>query len=79
MSDDQEVRLAELIGQEKVDEILSKLIKVERREVKIEELAPPEICDACGHSHSPDGCFGFPTESDRWAGVSPAVCDCDRY
>lgn len=34
-------------------------------------------CDDCGHTHTPTGCVGGPTPSDRWAGVTPAVCDCD--
>ena len=33
-------------------------------------------CDECGHLHTPDGCTGAPTPSDRWVGVSPAACDC---
>lgn len=33
-------------------------------------------CRDCGHRHTPGGCSGPATPSDRWAGVSPAVCDC---
>lgn len=33
-------------------------------------------CRDCGHRHTPDGCAGEPTPSDRWAGVAPAACDC---
>lgn len=36
-------------------------------------------CPDCGHCHTPDGCTGPPTPSDRWAGVSPSACDCDRW
>lgn len=35
-----------------------------------------EKCPDCGHVHTPTGCGGEPTSSDRWAGVNPAVCDC---
>lgn len=38
---------------------------------------PLEVCSACGHIHTADGCVGEQTPSDRWAGVSPSVCDCD--
>lgn len=38
-------------------------------------LAAPVTC--CGHIHTPHGCTGEPTPSDRWAGVTPAACDCD--
>ncbi len=38
---------------------------------------PPAACPDCGHQHTPNGCTGNPTPSDLWAGVSPAVCDCD--
>ena len=38
-------------------------------------LAAPATC--CGHIHTPHGCTGEPTPSDRWAGVTPAACDCD--
>ena len=34
-------------------------------------------CADCGHVHTPDGCAGDPTQSDLWAGVLPAGCDCD--
>lgn len=35
-------------------------------------------CADCGHIHTSHGCTGEPTPSDLWAGVSPAVCDCDH-
>jgi hypothetical protein len=35
-----------------------------------------ERCADCGHVHTPTGCTGSPTASDRWAGVTPAACDC---
>lgn len=35
-------------------------------------------CPECGHQHTPEGCTGDPTPSDRWAGVTPAACDCPR-
>lgn len=35
-------------------------------------------CLSCGHIHTLDGCSGPPTPSDRWAGVSPAICDCNE-
>ena len=38
--------------------------------------AEAETCGDCGHVHTPDGCIGEPTPSDRWAGVSPSACDC---
>lgn len=34
-------------------------------------------CLGCGHIHTPNGCSGPQTPSDRWAGVSPATCDCN--
>lgn len=37
----------------------------------------PDLCADCGHQHTPDGCIGAPTASDEWAGVTPAVCDCN--
>lgn len=40
-------------------------------------VLPPAKCPDCGHLHTPDGCTGDPTPSDLWAGVTPAVCDCD--
>jgi site-specific DNA-cytosine methylase len=34
-------------------------------------------CPDCEHTHTPEGCAGSPSASDRWAGVSPSACDCD--
>lgn len=36
-----------------------------------------EACSECGHHHTPEGCTGDPTPSDRWAGVPVSACDCD--
>lgn len=35
-----------------------------------------EGCSECGHRHTPEGCTGDPTPSDRWAGVPVSACDC---
>lgn len=42
-------------------------------QVEIAQVACPE----CGHLHTPRGCSGPPTPSDRWAGVTVASCDCE--
>lgn len=54
--------------------------RIERAERLVDswEHDAPDHCLGCGHIHTPDGCSGPPTPSDRWAGVSPAICDCDE-
>jgi hypothetical protein len=37
----------------------------------------PMKCPNCHHTHTAQGCTGPPSPSDLWAGVTPAVCDCD--
>ena len=38
-----------------------------------------EPCGDCHHQHGPHGCYGQPSPSDLWAGVTPAVCDCPEW
>lgn len=35
-----------------------------------------QTCPDCGHRHTPSGCVGSPTLSDRWADVPVSACDC---
>ena len=43
------------------------------------DVARTEPCGDCHHQHGPDGCYGDPSPSDLWAGVTPAVCDCPEW
>jgi hypothetical protein len=40
-------------------------------------IPPGQTCPDCDHIHTPEGCTGPQSPSDRWAGVSPSACDCD--
>ena len=38
-----------------------------------------ESCGECWHLHNEVGCYGDPSPSDLWAGVTPASFDCPAW